>query len=110
MNADLDLEDLSPKTLRKMLRALLAKNAGKASDEEKEADDDKAEEERTKLSDLHAEKKGKSEEVPVTEDDLPFELRDESASEDGEEESEETEIDDEEEDAPKAKKPFPKKK
>jgi hypothetical protein len=82
MDAEVDIEDLPPKTLRKMLRALMLKAKGKPSKEGA----DEADEERQKLADLHAEKKGKPPEIPVEKDDLPFETDDDE--EDDEEDSE----------------------
>jgi hypothetical protein len=83
--AELDIEDLPPKALRKLIRSMLAK-AGKTPDKKA---DDKSDEEREALSDLHEEHKGKAPKVPVTEDDLPFEQddEDEEKEEDGEEET-----------------------
>lgn len=74
--ADLDLEDLPPKALRKLIKSLLLKK-GKPNDDKqaKEADD-----EREAIADLHASHKGKGPEVPVDEDDLPFDLDNESES------------------------------
>lgn len=79
--AELDIEDLPPKALRKLIRSMLAK-AGKPKTKK---DDDKSDEEREALADLHESSKGKAPKVPVTEDDLPFDLGDDS---DGEEASE----------------------
>ena len=78
----LDLEDLPPKALRKLIRQMLAKGCSPPSDE----DTDKADEERQQLSDMHAERKGKPPEIPVTDEDLPFET-DDSDSEDDDSES-----------------------
>lgn len=72
--AELDLEDLPPKALRKLIKSMIAK-AGKPRDPK---DEDAADEEREALADLHAEKKGKPTPIEVTKDDLPPEL-----SEDG---------------------------
>lgn len=82
-----NLEDYPPKLLRKMVRQLLAERSrkpGQTDDEEAEA----AEEEREKLADLHAEKKGAVPSVPVTSNDLPVELTpdEDESEEDGEEE------------------------
>ena len=77
---ELDLEDLPPKALRKLIKALLAKH-GKPNDAKQSAD---ADEEREALSDLHEEKKGKSEGLPVTEEDLPFDLGSKEESDDEE--------------------------
>lgn len=83
--AELDLEDLPPKALRKLIKSMLAKAGKKPSPK----DDDKADEEREALTDLHEKHKGKPTPVPVTEDDLPFDLgneaEDDEASEDASE-------------------------
>lgn len=84
--AELDIEDLPPKALRKLIRSMLAKS-GKPTGKK---DDDKADEEREALSDLHEEHKGKAPKVPVTEDDLPF-GQDEEEDEEKEDEKEEGE-------------------
>lgn len=68
--AELDLEDLPPKALRKLIKSMLAK-AGKAAGKEA---NDKADEEREALADLHEEHKGKASPIPVLKDDLPPEL------------------------------------
>lgn len=83
-SADLDLEDLPPKALRKLIKSLLMKK-GKPNDAKQS---EEADEEREALSDLHEEKKGKTEGVPVDETDMPFDLgsdseEDEDDSEDG---------------------------
>ena len=83
---ELDLEDLPPKALRKLIKSLLAKH-GKSNDSKQSAD---ADEEREALSDLHEEKKGKSEGVPVTDEDLPFDLGS-SDEDDSEEDSQASE-------------------
>lgn len=70
MEMELELEDLPPKALRKMLRTILAKGM-KKSDEEKDADIEKADKERQELSDLHEEGSGKAPRIPVLEDDMP---------------------------------------
>jgi hypothetical protein len=44
--------------------------------------EDKAEDEREALADLHAEHKGKGPEIPVTDEDLPESLRGDSEEED----------------------------
>lgn len=91
--AELDLEDLPPKALRKLIKAMLSK-AGKPRDEK---ESEKADEEREALSDLHEEHKGKPSPIAVTKDDLPPEL-----SEDGDEVDDEPDGD--EDDAKYAKK------
>lgn len=70
MEMELELEDLPPKALRKMVRALLTRGS-KPSDEEKEDEDEKADKERQDLADLHAEGSGSPPEIPVLDDDLP---------------------------------------
>lgn len=87
MPADLDLEDLPPKALRKLIRQMLSKGC-KAPSSATDEDTDKVDDERQKLSDMHAERKGKPPEIPVSEDDLPFEMDEQDESEDdGEDES-----------------------
>lgn len=73
MDAELDLEDLPPKTLRKMLRALMLKLHKKPGDK---ADDAESEKEREGRADLHEESKGKGHKQKVEKDDLPFDLGD----------------------------------
>lgn len=90
--AELDIEDLPPKALRKLIRSMLAK-AGKTPDKKA---DDKSDEEREALADLHEEGKGKAPKVPVTEDDLPFDLENEAEEDEASGESEKP--------APKSKK------
>lgn len=85
MPADLDLEDLPPKALRKLIRQMLAKGCKVQPDDK---DTDKLDDERQKLSDMHAERKGKPPEIPVTEDDMPFEM---DSSEDSEDDSDASE-------------------
>lgn len=79
---DLDLEELPPKLLRKIIRASMGKRAKKkmdeatTDDEEDEDDDladdeDAAEEERDKLSKMAEEQRGEAPSVAVTKDDLP---------------------------------------
>jgi hypothetical protein len=76
--AELDLEDLPPKALRKLIKSMLAKAGKKPSPQ----DDDKADEEREALTDLHEQHKGKPTPIPVTEDDLPPELKGDDEAED----------------------------
>jgi hypothetical protein len=89
MDAELDIDDLPPKVLRKMIRQMMAKKNKKPGDKDEEGDE-KADEEREALADLHAEGRGKPPEIAVTEDDLPESLRGDS--------------DEDKEDEPKAKK------
>lgn len=76
--------------LREYIRCLLEKK-GKPNDDKKSKESD---DEREALADLHEEKKGKSEGIPVTDEDMPFDLGsddsepdDEDASESGEAEA-----------------------
>jgi hypothetical protein len=69
---ELDIEDLPPKALRKLIRSMMAK-AGKPRDDDAA---DKADDEREALADLKEESNGKAPKIPVSEDDLPPELRD----------------------------------
>ncbi len=99
--SNLDLEDLPPKALRKLIKSLLAKMGKPASG--KDADD--ADDEREALADLHAEHKGKPPTIPVTDEDLPFnvgddEEDDDDAKDDDASESSDEEDDDKEEDHP----------
>lgn len=80
---ELDLEDLPPKALRKLIKSMLAK-AGKPNDAKQTAD---SEEEREALSDLHEEKKGKTQGVPATDEDMPFDLGSDRPEEDDSEDS-----------------------
>ncbi len=80
--AELDLEDLPPKALRKLIKSMLAK-AGKKPESK---DADKADEEREALTDLHEETNGKPAPIPVTEDDLPPELSQDDEDEESDEE------------------------
>lgn len=71
----LDLEDLSPKQLRMLLRraSLAQMPAGKrpkASDDDEDCDDEACEENEGKV-DLKAEKNGTAKSMPVVKDDLP---------------------------------------
>ena len=76
--------DSMPKVLRapfrKYLKKIMAK-AGKPRSEMEDDDEDKAEDEREALADLHAEHKGKGPELPVTDEDLPESLRGDSEEE-----------------------------
>lgn len=71
----LDLEDLSPKQLRMLLRRasmaqLPAAKRSKIADEDEDCDDGACEENEDKVS-LNEEKKGKAQSPPVVKDDLP---------------------------------------
>lgn len=69
----LDIDELTPAQLRKVIRRLLAKGGVKEEDAEK--DMEKAEEEREKLSKLREESNGKGPSPEVEKDDLPEELQ-----------------------------------
>jgi hypothetical protein len=77
---ELDLEDLPPKALRKLIKSILAK-ANKPSDDK---ESDKSDEEREALADLHESHKGKPKSVPVTEEDLPEGMLGDEEEEEGE--------------------------
>lgn len=99
---DLDLEDLPPKALRKLIKSLLLKHGKPNTEKQSEESDD----EREALSDLHDETHGKPAGVAVeTDEKLPPELTDES---DPNETEPDNDMDDEEEDGKKP--PFPPKK
>jgi hypothetical protein len=83
---ELDIEDLPPKALRKLIRSMMAKTGKPRTD----AETDKADDEREALANLKEETNGKAPKIPVIEDDLPPELRDD-ADEDEEEDEEEDE-------------------
>ena len=74
---ELDLEELPPKVLRKIIRASMGKRAKKKMDEAQcedgdcEDDDDEAEEERKKQSEEVERQRGAAPSVEVTKDDLP---------------------------------------
>lgn len=80
MDAELDIDDLPPKVLRKMLRQLMAKK-NKPRSEQGDDEEEKAEEEREDLADLHEEHTGKGPDIPVTDEDLPESLRGDSEEE-----------------------------
>jgi hypothetical protein len=66
-----DIDSLPAPVLRKIIRALSAKRLSDRDPEDVKRADDDAEEERKKLSDLHAEKKGRGKSPSVEKDDLP---------------------------------------
>lgn len=68
----LDLDDLTPKQLRKVLNGLVRNQLpyAKKTDEEKEDHADKDEEESNSLADLKESKNGKPKTPKVTKDDL----------------------------------------
>jgi Asp-tRNA(Asn)/Glu-tRNA(Gln) amidotransferase B subunit len=74
--ADLDLDDLTPKQMRKLLsgfaRQKLSSEERKKVKEELDEEDSK---ENDDLVDLHEEKKGDSKPPKVTKDDLPRSFR-----------------------------------
>jgi hypothetical protein len=70
---DDDISKLPASVLKKLVRALKAKRLSDRTPEE--SGEDKAEEEREKLSSLHEEQKGEAPKVPVKKDDLPEELQ-----------------------------------
>lgn len=80
---EMDIDDLPPKVLRKMLRQMMAKKGKSRSEIEKieGSEEDEADDERQALADLHAEHKGKGPEIPVTDEDLPESLRGDSEEE-----------------------------
>ncbi len=69
----LDLEDLTPKQLRTLLRSAARNSVLNSKKDEKKADDDADEEasENDDLVNLHEEHKGNSRPPKVTTDDLP---------------------------------------
>jgi hypothetical protein len=91
----LDLEDLPPKALRKLIRQMLAKGCRV---QQSDKDTDKVDDDRQERSDMHAARKGKPPEIPVSEEDFPFETdEDESDDDDSEIEEEESGDEDDEE-------------
>jgi hypothetical protein len=69
----LDLEDLSPAQLRKLLRNSMRNSLpkGKRGKPEEDDEEDEDDEENEDLVDLHREKKGDSKPPKVMKDDLP---------------------------------------
>jgi len=78
--AGLDLDDLTPAQLRKLIKKMMARGLRKKEDDDKELE--KAEEEREKLSKLREESNGKGPSPKVKEDDMPEGLRDDEEDED----------------------------
>jgi len=76
----LDIDELTPAQLRKVIRRLMAKGLDKGEDSDKEVE--KSEEEREKLSKLREESNGKGPSPKVEKDDLPEELRESDEDED----------------------------
>lgn len=71
IDLDIDIDDLPPALVRKLLRRMVAKRLSDKDPEEAEKDEEDSEKERKKLADLHKEKKGTPPKMPVEEDDLP---------------------------------------
>lgn len=71
--AGLDIDDLTPKQLRQLLRMSAKSHLmhSKKDPKDQEEDAEKAEEENDDLVNLHREKKGDSKPPKVEEDDLP---------------------------------------
>jgi hypothetical protein len=81
----IDIDDLKPSVLKRLLRQALLKEGKSEKAKEKDADaDDK---EKQDLADLHEEQKGGSKAPKVESDDLPEDLK--RAADDEEEEDEE---------------------
>jgi hypothetical protein len=66
-----DLDTMRVPELRAMIRKMRAQRLSDRNPEEVRKDEEKAEAERKKLSDLHEEKKGAAPKIPVEDDDLP---------------------------------------
>ena len=85
----LDIDELTPAQLRKLLRRVMAKGLSR-SKEEKDEDIEKAEEEREKLSKMREESNGKGPSPKVKKEDLPSGLSsDDDEEEDDKEDSKE---------------------
>lgn len=80
------LSRMDAPALREYIRCLLEKK-GKPNDAKKSKEYD---EEREALSDLHEEKKGKTAGVPVTDEDMPFDLGSDSESDDNSEDADDS--------------------
>lgn len=82
--ATLDIEDMSPKQLRKILHGMARAQQpfGKKSKEEQDKDREDAEDENDSLVDLHREKSGDSKPPKVKKDDLPLGDKDKDEDED----------------------------
>jgi hypothetical protein len=100
MADDVDLEDLPPKTLRKMIRTLRAKLNKKPGGDDEE--DSGSEKEREDLADLHEDSKGKGHKQKVEKDDLPFDLNGGEADDESDEDDSSS---DEEKSVPPKKNP-----
>ena len=73
MATEIDIDDLPPKVLRKMLRQVLGKSSPPANKEEYEDREkaiEKADKEREELTDLQRESNGTPPEIVVLEEDL----------------------------------------
>lgn len=73
MDMEIDIDDMPPKVLRKLVRQLCGKKnkeASKEEDDENEEAIEKADNEREELSNLQSETNGTPPEVAVLEDDL----------------------------------------
>jgi len=99
--AGIELDDLTPKQLRKMLSCMMRDKLphGKKSGKEQDEDKEKSEDENDSLVDLHREKKGDSKPPKVQKDDFPPEL-----DPDADEEADEDKPDDESKELRQAKK------
>lgn len=86
--ATLDIEDMSPKQLRKILHGMARSQQpfGKKSKEEQDKDSEDAEDENDSLVDLHREKSGDSKPPKVNKDDLPVGKKKEDEEEEDEDE------------------------
>lgn len=76
------LSRMDAPALREYIRCLLEKK-GKPNDAKQSKDSD---DEREALADLHEEKKGKTPGLPVTDEDMPFDLGGDSEPDDGDSE------------------------
>lgn len=85
------LSRMDAPALREYIRCLLEKK-GKPNDDKKSKESD---DEREALSDLHEEKKGKTAGIPVTDEDMPFDLGSDSESDDSSEEADDSQVSEE---------------
>lgn len=83
MLTTLDIDDLTPKQLRKLLNGVARSQLpyAKKTKEEQDAQKDEANEENDALAKLHKEKKGDSKPPKVLKDDLPVAVDDEEDEE-----------------------------
>ena len=95
--ATLDIEDMSPKQLRKILNGIARSQQpfGKKTKEEQDKDRDEAEDENDSVVDLHREKSGDSKPPKVLKDDMKIadKKKDGSADEEDEDEKDEEKTD-----------------